>query len=77
LQVGEDINLGDGVGTGSVVAQSGMFLAAGRNVTLNANAVIQNNSSGNISINAGTAGGDITMLTSPGSVANAPEIVNM
>jgi hypothetical protein len=78
LQAGEDINLGDGVGTGSVVAQSGTILSAGRNVTLNANAVIQNNSSGNITINAGIAGagGDITMLTSPGSLSGAPEIIN-
>src|SRR5262249_44244360 len=56
LQIGEDINLGDGVGTGFVVAQSGMSLAAGRNITLNANAVILNSSFGSISITAGTAG---------------------
>ena len=74
----ELLNLGDGVGTGSVVAQSGMILTAGRNVTLNANSVILNSSSGNISIVAGMAGagGDITMLTSPGSLSGAPEIIN-
>jgi hypothetical protein len=54
-------------------AATGINWSTGRNFTMNANATVTNGTSGNITI---TAGGDITMLASPGSLANAPEIVN-
>jgi hypothetical protein len=50
-----------------------MTISAGRNVTLNANAAISNANSGNIMI---TAGGSVTLLTSPGSIVTDPAIVD-
>jgi hypothetical protein len=72
LTVGRDINWGDGVGVGSITAATGITASAGGNITLNANASVVT-LLGNISL---TAGGNFTMLTSPGSLANAPQITN-
>src|SRR5215472_3586384 len=54
-------------------AAAGINWMTGRNFTMNANATVTNSTSGNIII---TADGNITLLTSPGSLANAPEIVD-
>jgi hypothetical protein len=73
LAIGRDINLGDGVGAGSVSAVTGITASAGGNITLNASAFVTNSSTGNIFLQAG---GNFTMLRYPGVVMNAPEIVN-
>jgi len=73
VEIGEDTNLGDGVGGGSMSAAAGINWMTGRNFTMNANASVTNSTSGNIII---TAGGNITLLTSPDGLANAPEIVD-
>jgi hypothetical protein len=73
VTAGEDINLGNSGGIGSIAAAGGIVLQAGRDITVNGNATVTNNPAGNISV---TAGGNITMLTSPGSLANAPEFLN-
>src|SRR5579872_2190899 len=75
LMVGRDINLGDSSGEGTVAASTGINVLAGGNITLNANAIIETVTSGNISL---TAGGNFTMLASPatGGVANAPAVAD-
>jgi hypothetical protein len=71
-EAGEDINLGNAAGFGVVGSVAGsVVLKAGRNITLNANAAA-GVGSGTGTLTA-TAGGDITMLTSPGTLAGAPE----
>jgi hypothetical protein len=74
LTVGRDINLGDGVGVGSIAAATGITAMAGRDITLNANATVTNGTSGNVSL---TAGGNFTMLTSPGNAAVSPRIASI
>jgi large exoprotein involved in heme utilization and adhesion len=63
LTVGRDLNLGDSAGDDSIAAATGITATAGGNITLNANADVLNSPSGNIFL---TAGGNFTMLTSPG-----------
>ncbi len=72
IQASGDIALG-GTGNGSVQSGTGMILGAGGNLSVSDDALVSNGSSGNLSV---TAGGNITMATGSGGVANAPEFVN-
>ncbi len=72
LQASQDIQLGDAAGFGSVRSVSGSIaLQAGHNVVVTANAVV--NVIGGTGQKSVVAGGNITMLTSPGALAGAPE----
>ena len=71
--IGGDLNLGDGNGQGTLQAAAGITLGVAHNVTIDANGAVINLTSGNIVL---TAGGNFTMLESPGTVAGEPVIAN-
>jgi uncharacterized repeat protein (TIGR01451 family) len=71
LMAGRDIVLGDANGYGSVQTAAGAILDAGRDVGMNANAVLSNFPNGNVDVQAGR---NISMTTGTGTLAGAPAI---
>ena len=70
VEAGQDMNLGNSAGFGAVESEGSINLVAGRNLIIDANALVD--ITGGTGGTTATAGGDFLMLPAPGTLAGSP-----